>query len=384
MVELIVNVTFWILITSLLISYIGYPFAISLIKKKKRGLKCIIQDDIKVHLIITCYNEEAVIEDKIRNSFKIDFPRECYVYVIIDKSEDRTSEIAHQLTNEYPNLIILDKGYRSGKNDSINYFYEEIKPFDEDILFFTDANTFYEEDSFMKLFERIKEGAVVVGGSMKYIDQYTNSAKSEGLYWKYEEWIRRNESRFGRTIAMNGGNMAMVAKYFKKLPCYVPNDFYIPISLVSNNKTLFASNSVGIEKAIQDEKEELKRKNRMANRQMNAILLAWKNFSFVTKVQLLFHKIIRWLAIPIFLFATLCSLILDFISQSISMMTYYLLLMWLIIFISVLVTRVFKVSLPILSTINYAYWVHHYGAIGVLSAFRGIKISQWGKALSNR
>ena len=381
---IILEIAIYFLFFLLLTSYLIYPLTISIKKTKPRENVNDLSKESKIHLVIACYNEEQVIEEKIRNSFSIDYPREFCVYVVIDESSDRTSELAHQLTKEYNNLIVLDKGYRKGKNDSINYFFENIKPEGHDVLFFTDANTFYEKESFVNLWDKLEKGAVVVGGSMKYIDQLSNSAKSEGLYWRYEEWIRRNESRFGRTITMNGGNMAMIAKYFEELPLFVPNDFDIPIRLVSEYKTAFAENAIGVEKAILHGKEELTRKERMANRQMNAILLRWAQLSLLTKTQLIFHKVIRWLALPLALVITILSILNDLIVEKYSTVTIVFLCIWGLSFLCILLDKIRPGRLPLVGTLSYAFWVHFYGGRGVIKAFSGKKVSFWGKAASNR
>lgn len=375
---------YFILFGFLFISYFIYPIVINFIKDKSRDQIVEFPLNTVIHVLIPCYNEEAVIEAKIRNSMQICYPREFKVYVIVDESEDQTSSISNKLKLEFSNLIVMDKNYRKGKNDSINYFYDNIKPNFQDILFFTDANTFFQDDSFLKLWDELLNGAKVVGGSMMYVDQFSNSAKSEGMYWKYEEWIRINENKFGRTITMNGGNMAMISGYFERLPLFVPNDFDIPIRLVSHNKTAFAKDSIGIEKAIGDMVEELKRKERMANRQMNAIIYRWSEFSSITKLQIVFHKVIRWLAIPIFSFITIIGILLFHFWGYLIVFLLVILLVWACVIISIVLSKLFNGKISGFSTINYAFLVHLYAFKGVLKAFNGGRVISWEKATTNR
>lgn len=218
---------------------------------------------------------------------------------------------------------------------------------------------------------------------MKYVDVKSNSAKSEGLYWKYEEWIRKNESKFGRCITMNGGNMAMVAGLFEELHTFVPNDFDIPIRLVSNYKTSFSSKSIGEEKSIVDVNEELRRKKRMANRQMNAIKYRWKSFDLITKLQLLFHKIIRWFALPLLLLVLLFQAVVSFVF-SISFLFHSLLTMFIVLLIILLLDKLFNYQIKIFNLIAYAFQVHFFASIGASQALFGQKVSLWGSATSNR
>lgn len=381
--ELIFNVITGVLVILLLFSYFGYPFFIELVKESNSTQIDEMPLDSKIHLLIPCYNEEAVIVEKIHNSFDLEYPRPLIVYVIIDKSDDKTFEKASQLQGDYPNLIVWNKGYRKGKNDSINYFYKKTNPNPKDIIFLTDANTFFVKDSFMHLWNELKNGAHVVGGSMHYVDKMTTSAKSEGLYWRYEEWIRANESKLGRCITMNGGNMALLAGDFEELRDFVPNDFDIPLRLVSYYKTSFAKRSVGRELAILDSEEELSRKRRMANRQMNAVLLRWSKLDLRIKTQLLFHKIVRWFALflvgIIFLLQTVI-----FIIYGGSWGGHILFSLAGFVSLALIIDSVKPDLIPGTGLISYAVKVHFYSGIGAFQAIVGRKVSLWGGATTNR
>ncbi len=374
-----------LIIALLIVSYIVYPVFISFIKYNRKSDKVLEfnPNNAHIHVLLACYNEEEVIEDKIRNSFSINYPVPYTVYVIIDKSDDRTFEIATRLKNEFNELVIFNKGYRKGKNDSLNYFYDKVKVKEDDILLMTDANTFFEENSIMHLWDDLTSGAIAVGGSMSYSDKETASAESEGLYWRYEEWIRKNESSFGRNITMNGGNMAMLAKYYEEIPSFAPNDFYIPLSIVSEHKCTFNSKSIGKEKAILCKNEELNRKTRMANRQMSAIMFLWSRLSTITRLQVLFHKVVRWFSL-VFCFIILILISLrDICNNGIGMLS-YVVYIGSLLFCVILLYGIFTNKKGVLSTLNYAILVHYYAGKGALSALFGKKVSTWKKADSNR
>jgi cellulose synthase/poly-beta-1,6-N-acetylglucosamine synthase-like glycosyltransferase len=374
-----------ILLASLLVSYLFYPVIISFLSREriqKSNLE-FDQQDSRIHVIVCCYNEGEVIEEKIRNCFAIDYPVPYSVYVVVDKSEDDTLIIAKRMREEFKNLYVFDKGYRNGKNDSLNYFYNNAIIGKNDVLFMSDANTFFEKEAFKFLWEDLASGSAAVGGSMVYIDQKSNSAKSEGIYWKYEEWIRNSESNFGRNISMNGGNMAMLAKCYKELPLFAPNDFFIPLSLVSKYKCTFNGKSEGVEKAILHKSEELNRKSRMANRQMSAILYLWNQMSLLTKIQVVFHKIIRWFALVIYFMLFLIALLRDFLIGSIDVFSGIIYFGALMI-CAVVIFGKLRFKSNILSTLNYAIMVHYFAAKGAIASLYGKKVSTWKKADSNR
>ena len=374
------------IILVLVASYFLYPLLIAQLPTVMRASKIKFPGDTQVYVIIPCYNEEDSIRKKIHNTFQLESPFKLKAYVVIDKSDDRTSEYALSLLDEYDDLYILNKGYRGGKNDSINQIIKKIQPNKCDILVFTDANTFFDKNGFTALLSELEKGTVLVGGSMVYLNQYTNTAKSEGLYWKYEEWIRTNESKLGRLIGMNGGIMAMVAKYFEPLPDYVPNDFETPLRLVSQFQITYANLAKGYEMAIQESREEFCRKERMANRQMNAIIHVWPEMSFITKGQVLCHKVFRWFGLHLFLIQTalFCGCMLFPKTSSAVETISYVNLFILFCLVLVILLNQYAIKSKIIATLAYAISVHYYGGKGAFMALIGRKVSIWDKAESNR
>ncbi len=370
----------WFAIIVILIgSYFLYPILIHFLPNNTNSEPPQIKDDTVIHLIIPCYNEESVIEEKIHNSFKIKSHLKLRVYVVIDKSDDSTYEKAFALKSKYENLNVVNKGYRKGKNDSINFIVDDIKPNDHDLLFFTDSNTFFNEDVVEQFLPEFYKGSVLVGGSMKYIDQETKSAKAEGLYWKYEEWIRRNESKLGRLIAMNGGIIVLLARYFDHIPLYVPNDFEAPLRLASEHRVTFSKNAIGFESAIIDSQEEFKRKRRMANRQMNAVIYHWDKMSFIIRLQTIFHKIIRWFGLQLFIIQALIGYILSLEFALFKYVGYFNLTLLILLLISIPLKKA-----KFFSTIFHASAVHHYGFLGAFGSIIGKKVNIWSKAETNR
>jgi len=367
----------------LLTSYVLYPLLLYILPARLPGT-LEFPDSTVIHVIVPCYNEERVLEKKVENALATDYPFPVKVHVAIDKSTDRTHDIARGLAKKHANVLVWDKGYRKGKNDSINYVIQQACPREDDILLFTDANTFFEKGSFMALYEELRKGSAVVGGSMVYLDMETQSARSEGLYWKYEEWIRGNESRLGRLIAMNGGIMTMVAKHFKPVPADVPNDFEAPLRLVSTRRSTFAKEARGLEEAILDEKEEYHRKERMANRQMNAVLSTWNRMSAMTKFQVTFHKVVRWFGLHLFLLQSglvLLALVLAPDRVSISLVLIHGLIL---ILMGAALAGAGRIESRFLSLAYHAMVVHHSAFKGAFGSLLGKEISTWKKAESNR
>lgn len=377
-----------IIITSglVFVVYIGYPLFIQFLKPAKPLVREEFSESNVVYHIVPVYNEEEVIKQKLENCLIIHSKLKIVHVFIVDLSSDDTTKIISEYESRHQGKIkLIDKGYRKGKNDSINLAISNLDVNENDVLFFSDANTMFHQDSFMHLFNELENGYALVGGSMKYVEENSDTAKSEGLYWKYEEWIRRNEAKIGRCIVVNGGNFAMLAKYYQELPDYVPNDFEAPLRLCGEgNYVGFNSLSIGYEPSVLHQNEEMKRKGRMANRQTNCIRYLWKTIDFKTKMHVLVRKFFRWSGLHIFLIGALTSLIaLIFCYNALNVFGILVLLSLLFLtFLQAIYFMGFRNKLT--SAANHIIRVHFSSFRGVVSSFEGRKTSLWEQAESNR
>src|SRR5688572_16493098 len=113
-------VLFWLSVFLIIYTYIGYPVLIALIAKliPFQGRASGISDP-SVTLLITAYNEEAVIEKKIENSLKLDYPRDrLQIIVAADGSSDRTLEIVGKFHER--GVELTHTSLRNGKLAAIN------------------------------------------------------------------------------------------------------------------------------------------------------------------------------------------------------------------------------------------------------------------------
>ena len=337
------------------------------------------------YVIIPAYNEETVVKDKVLNTLQY-LGSNGKVIIVSDASEDNTDQICRELERSHEKVEFYVNHERGGKNTCLNLAVEKINPEKDDILIFTDCNTFFDNESLPQIRKSLMEGASLAAGSMVYESMKTDSAKSEGLYWRYEEWIRRNESEKGRLIVCNGGLFGMWAEYFETLPPFVPNDFEGPLRLAGMGKRVVINpNAKGIETAINSPEEEYSRKKRMANRQMNCIMYLWDGLNSGTKFQVLFHKLFRWFGVHLFALATFFIFVIYVISDSplVEVLTWLHLFVFGLIVLS-WVNQYARVEKKVLPKILHAVKVHMYGASGAFGAIKGGKTAIWEKASTNR
>jgi len=143
---------FWISLSIIFYTYIGYGILIYFFVRIKRFLpeKFESTDPREFQMpscsvVIAAYNEEAFIRKKLLNTLSLNYPpKELKIYIVTDGSTDNTTDIVR----EYPQIILLHSPKRRGKVHAINRVMESI---DSEVVVFTDANTFLNQDALIKI-----------------------------------------------------------------------------------------------------------------------------------------------------------------------------------------------------------------------------------------
>src|SRR5436189_951474 len=179
--------TFWVALFAISYTYVGYPAVLWLVSQFKRLDKRSQTGQSRhlpsVTLIISAYNEEKVIGEKIENALSLDYPRELLEIVIVsDGSTDRTCEIVLKFAHQGVGLRHYEG--RIGKTACLN---RALPLATGEIIVFSDANSTYEKSALKALvhpFQRSHEGFVT--GWTKYGSGEGPGADSLGLYSRLE------------------------------------------------------------------------------------------------------------------------------------------------------------------------------------------------------
>jgi cellulose synthase/poly-beta-1,6-N-acetylglucosamine synthase-like glycosyltransferase len=201
---------FWTLAALATYVYAGYPLLLALVRALG-GTRTVRHDESTptITLIISAFNEENVIADKLRNCLALDYPRDrLRMIVISDASDDRTDSIVESYGSQ--GVELLRMADRGGKTVGLN---AAMKGIGADIVVFSDANAMYRADVLRMIARNFADPEVggVIGQST-YVDPEAQSERSEGLYWRYELLIKRLEShafRFRQPAADCQGRQAL-------------------------------------------------------------------------------------------------------------------------------------------------------------------------------
>lgn len=305
---MILQFIFWILLIILFYTFVGYAFVLFVLLKIKKIFftKKVQNSDISyepdICLFVTAFNEKDYVNQKVANSFSLDYPKEKIQYLwITDGSDDGTPD----LLRKYDQLEVHHLPERRGKMHAMNRGVKFVKA---PIIIFSDTNTILGKQSIREIvakFRNPKTGCVA--GEKRIVEKDTDSAAGagEGLYWKFESWIKRMDSELNSAVGAVGELFAIRTSLFEDVEeDTLLDDFMISLRIAQKGFNIaYTPNAYAEETASLNVKEELKRKIRIAAGGIQTIfrlksllnpfrfgILSWQYFS---------HKVLRWTLAPI-------------------------------------------------------------------------------------
>ena len=235
---------------------VGYPlFAALLARVRARPVRK-HDSEPSVSVIVAAHNEEGVIVRRLENLLALDYPQErIEIVVASDASDDRTDELVEGIGG-----VRLIRCPRGGKVAAQNRAVRETSG---EILAFSDANAQWKPDALRKLVRNFAdpEVAYVCGGHFYEAADGTNR---EGTYWRWEAWLRRNESTLGSITGGIGPIYAVRRSDYVDVDPRFGHDLAFPYLMVQRGRrAVFEPEAVAWEKPSRDIEDEYRRKVRM-------------------------------------------------------------------------------------------------------------------------
>ncbi len=331
---LIGAIIFWLCVYCLFHSYVLYPIILKIVASSKANNQEIYAPTESlpyVSFVMSLYNEESVIEEKLATLANSDYPKEkLRIFIGSDCSSDKTNELVAAFVNKNPSFHFFPFTERRGKpsviNDVIHKAQMACPNEDEHILIISDANVMLEPFTIYELVKHFKNSDIglvdsnIQNPTSKKLGE-EGIAASEKNYISREVYIKNLEGRaWGRTMGPLGGCYAIRASLFEPVPPnFLVDDFYIAMKVFE--KGGLAINDLGAicyEAVPNDMSEEFRRKTRISagNFANLAVFkhLLWPpgsmSFAFLS------HKVLRWYG-PFFILASyLCLAILAFVYKN--------------------------------------------------------------------
>ena len=277
-------------------TYAGYPALVWMLaccsRRRARGAAY----EPHVTVIVVVYNEGARIGRKLDTCIGCDYPAEkLRVLVASDGSDDDTHEIV--ATYAARAVALLAFPARRGKAACLN---DAIAASDGEVVVLTDARQRLDASAIRHLVESLADPAVgAASGELVFeADGMTPFGEGVDAYWRYEKFIRRQESRVHSVVGVTGALYALRRECFRDIPVdTILDDVVIPMNVVmAGKRVVFEGRALAFDVPSRDHQQEKLRKVRTiaGNFQLMAahpaFFVPFRNPIFV---QLVSHKVLR-------------------------------------------------------------------------------------------
>jgi cellulose synthase/poly-beta-1,6-N-acetylglucosamine synthase-like glycosyltransferase len=369
---------FVVLVAAAVYPLLGYPLilaGIALVRPRpvRRG-----EYLPPVTVLIPAYNEAACIAATIQNKLEQDYPGgRLEIIVVSDASEDATDQIVGQYAGS--GVRLLRRPQRAGKAAALN---EAVQHSRGEIIVFSDANSTFATDTVRRLVENFADGCVgYVTGSLRYVTGREATGRGGSAYMRYENWLRRIETRVGSVVGVNGGVDAMRRELYADVPADQISDFVLPLRVIAAGyRVVYDERARSSEAANQELGQEFRMRVRVALRALRGLAYMRAGLSVIRMPLAMFcifsHKVLRYFG---FAFLT-GALLLNCVLATRSQLFAYLLLAQLACYALGLLglSRSLPASLRMLTSLP-TYFLMSNVAFGVatLRFVRGDVVATW-------
>lgn len=256
---LVVKVLFWVSLAALVWTHVGYALAAALGARMRRRRVQAAEIEPSVSIVVAAHNEADVIERRVWNLLELDYPGTLEVVVASDASTDGTDQIVARLATE-DSRVKLVSCPRGGKVAAQN---QGVRASSGEIVAFSDANATWQPDALRKLVRSFADAAVgYVSGRASY--EAADGTNREGAYWRFELWLRHQESELGSITAGNGPIYAVRRADWFDQEDWCGHDLGLPYLMVQRGRrAVYDPEAVSVEKPSRDIEDEYRRKVRM-------------------------------------------------------------------------------------------------------------------------
>jgi len=385
-------IIFWTSIFLLLYSYILYPALLRIFACRKQSNRIVYSENgdlPDISVIMSVYNEEKVLENKINSIYNTSFPiGKMEVLIGSDGSNDRTEEILGNMKKKLTNFFFYHSNTRKGKPNVLNDLVSKAKG---DILILTDANVLLNESTITGLVRHFKNPEIgLVDSRMTNMGIKKNGiSRQESAYISMEVNLKHREGLiWGTMMGPFGGCYAMRKNLFIPIPeNFLVDDFFLNLNVLKNRKKSINDMKVSVSEDVSNVLlEEFRRKKRIAAGSFQNLShyagLLWPpytglSFSFIS------HKILRWFG-PLFLILIIISNAFIFMRNEAYIYSIYLVGILITITIIDLIISKFNKHIAFFRYVTHFFSMNLALSLGLIFFLKGIKTNVWEPTKRNQ
>ena len=390
------QIIFWGAILLMLHSYVLFPLLLQLLARGKKDNDIIYKKNDKlphVFILMSAYNEEKVIAEKLSSVFLTTYPPDRFsFYIGSDNSSDETNNIIAQFANKHSQIKFYPYKDRNGKSGVLNRLFTKIKEDSynpNDLFILTDANVLFTPDTIFELVKHFKNDSIgqVAANILNKGQKAEGISRQESSYIQRENLIKYWEGKiWGAMQGAFGACYAMRAGCYRPIPDnFLMEDFYISMSILQQGKSAITElNAMCYEDVSDDVKEEFKRKTRISTGNYQNLSVYWQMLFRFDGVAFCFlsHKVLRWMG-PFIILAMLISCA----ALSVFSTFYQFVLILLLLFLlSPFLDRSFKrmgINFPLLRFAAYFNLMNLALLYGFIKYLSGVQSSAWSPTKRN-
>ncbi|HEY5745989.1 MAG TPA: glycosyltransferase family 2 protein [Chryseolinea sp.] len=305
---------FWLGSAVVLYTYIGYGVVVYVLAKGK-GKPTPIQpqsdaDLPEVTLLIAAYNEAPYLETKVHNTLSLDYPADkLIVKFVTDGSSDNSSEVL----GKFHNIAVYHQPERRGKIHAVNRVMKYVTT---PLVIFCDANTDLNDQAIRNIVRHYQSPDVGgVAGEKRIFKKAKDNASGggEGLYWKYESFLKKKDSELHSVVGAAGELFSVRTALYETPPeNMIIEDFYLSMRIVGQgHRFIYEPEAYATEMASASVEEEWKRKVRISSgafQAMGMLMYLLNPFRYgIVSFQYFSHRVLRWTLAPLSLVLVLAS-----------------------------------------------------------------------------
>ena len=286
---------FWIAVALLAWAQLGYGLFLAALRRVRgRGWSPPGRDGSHelVTLVVAAYREQEVIAAKIANALALDWPRDRLELIVAvdggaDPEADATAERARAAGAD--RVLELPRGGKYRAQDAA------VRAATGELLAFSDANSMWEPDALAHLATAFGDPQVGYAcGQVRFVNEA--GTNQEGLYWRYEMWLREHESALASVTAGNGAIYALRPELYEPVEGH---DLALPFRIVKRGRrAVYVPQARASEKMVPSVEGEFARKRRMMTYAWPIVvrggLLDPRGYAPLYAVMMASHRLLRY------------------------------------------------------------------------------------------
>jgi len=350
----------------------------------------------KVAVIMSAYQEEFIIRDKLKSLKEQNYPKELLTFWIAsDGSVDGTNQIIQDECKNLSNSKVFIFNSRRGKPTVINNLVSKAKEFynyTDFIIILTDANVIFKNDLISFLVQPFFfPGISLVDSKIEPLSKVSKGISiSENFYLNRETLLKQNEGKWkGLSMGASGGCYAIRSNDYVPVPKdFLVDDFFISFNILLNGKNaILHPMAICYEEVSSSISIEFRRRRRISAGNFQN-LFYFLPFFTMKQLSLWFvffsHKVIRWF-VPFCLIISFLSLFYLAFYQVIVLFAILILILFIgFVFVIDKLFENINIHLPFLRGVRYFIVINAALLIGCFDFLKGIKNNVWEPTKRNQ